>query len=335
MSLTKTNSKIVPSVSVVIPTHNRARHLLHTLESVFSQESDELLIETIVVDDCSTDQTQSVLAVHAGKICVQRLETNQGAGGARNAGLKLATGKYVKFLDSDDVLCPGTLRDELRQAQESAADMLISAWGIVQIDDRLVVIPGTERLFPPPEMLPLPDTVLMGRAAPTSAVLYRREYIQNLWWDTSIRCPDDWHFFCQAALRYGRIATRSAQAYWLRDHAGPRASIAGMLTYARGHHSVLHHIEDTLASQNLLTPERKKRLAQYYYKQIYVFAMHDAEAFNRAAAHILDLDPTFQPVAHERRRSMRLLSRLVGFRRAIRLYAIAKRRLHINTEDAP
>lgn len=317
----------LPLVSIVIPTHNRARHLPQTLDSVFSQQCDELVTETIVVDDCSTDQTQTVLESYASRVRMHRLDTNKGAGAARNEGLKLATGKYVKFLDSDDVLCPGTLKDELRLAEENSADMVISGWGNVQIDDHMAAIPGTEKLFPPPEMQPLPDTVLMGRAAPTSAVLYRREYIEGLWWDPGIRCPDDWHFFCQAALRYGKIATRPAPAYWLRDHAGPRASIAGMLTYAQGHHAVLRLIEETLASQNLLTQERNNRLAQYYYKQIYVLAMHDVEAFNRAAAHIRDLDPNFQPVAHERKWYMRFLSRLVGFRRAVLLYTSMKRML--------
>lgn len=328
------NPITVPCVSVVIPTHNRAGYLPQALESVFSQQCDELLLETIVVDDFSTDDTQPVLAAYAGKIRMHRLEANLGAGAARNEGLRLVTGKYVKFLDSDDVLCPGTLRDEVCLAEENAVDMVISGWGLMQIDDRFAAIPGTERLLAPPEMSPLPDSILMGKAAPTSAVLYRREYIDGLWWDPIIRCPDDWHFFCQAALRYGRIVTRSSPAYWLRDHAGARASIAGMLTYARGHHGVLRLIEDTLDSQNLLTQERKKRLAQYYYKQIYVFAMHDTKAFDRAAAHILDLDPAFQPVAHERRMSMRLLSRLVGFRQAVRLYTIAKRRLHVSRGDA-
>lgn len=323
-----------PFVSVVIPTHNRASHLPQTLESVFSQQLGGLLVETIVVDDCSTDQTQPVLARYADKIRIHRLETNQGAGAARNEGLRHATGKYVKFLDSDDVLCPGTLTEELQLAEENAADMVISAWGNVQIDDRLAAIPGTELVLPPPDMVPLPDTVLMGRAAPTSAVLYRRGYLEGLWWDPSIRCPDDWHFFCQAALRYGKIATRTSQSYWLRNHAGPRASIAGMLTYAQGHHAVLRLIEETLARQNLLTRERKQRLAQYYYKQIYVFAMHDVAAFNRAAAHILELDPSFQPVAHEQKWYMRGLARVIGFRRAVLLYTAAKRRLRVGKVNA-
>src|SRR5579872_225007 len=199
MSLTNPND--ARSLSVIIPTHNRAQHLPQTLESVFAQQCESARIETIVVDDFSTDGTQQILACYAGKIRLHRLDANMGAGAARNEGMKLATGKYVKFLDSDDLLCHGTLSGELCLAEENAADMVISGWGNIQIDEQLVAIPGTERLSPPPDMLPLPDTVLMGRAAPTSAVLYRRAYIEGLWWDPSIRCPDDWHFFCQAALR--------------------------------------------------------------------------------------------------------------------------------------
>jgi hypothetical protein len=135
-------------------------------------------------------------------------------------------------------------------------------------------------------------------------------------------------------LKNGKIATLPSQAYWLRDHAGPRASIAGMLTYARGHHAVLRLIETTLAGQNLLTPERKQRLAQYYYKQIYVLALHDRKAFDQAAAHIRELDPGFQPVAHERKWYMRLIARWLGFRTAVLLYTSAKRRLAVGKETA-
>ncbi len=275
------------------------------LESVFSQRCAGLAVEIIVVDDCSTDQTQSVLATFVDKLRLHVLTTNRGAGVARNEGLKLATGTYVKFLDSDDLLYEGALVDEVRMAEDAAADMLISGWWRVQIDDSLVTIPGTERLSVPPDMVPLPDTLLMGRAAPISAVLYRRQYIDGLWWNPQIRCPDDWHYFCQAALRYGKIVNRTAPAFWWRDHVGPRASVADPLTFAKGHHLVLRLIEETLAAQNLLTKDRKELLAQYYYKQLYILATHDTQGFNRAAAHILDLDPTFQPTTHEPKRYMR------------------------------
>ena len=76
-------------------------------------------------------------------ICCEHIKKCEDTAQRRPEGI---TGKYVKFLDSDDVLCPGTLKDELRLAEDNATDMVISGWGNVQIDDQLVAIPGTEAI---------------------------------------------------------------------------------------------------------------------------------------------------------------------------------------------
>jgi len=314
------------SVSVVIPTHNRARLLRDAIDSVLCGQ-DNVPTEIIVVDDCSTDETRAVVSAYGQTIISRRLTVNVGAGEARNEGLRLATGAYVKFLDSDDVLCPGTLTNEVRCAKEAEADMVLSGWGTVEIDSHQQSILGTERVFDAPDMSPLPDTLLLGRAAPTSAVLYRRRYIQDLRWDSTIRRPDDWHFFCLAAIQLGKIVTRRGQAYWLRDHAGSRVNAGPQIVYARNHHRILQLMEDALVAKGLLDARRRAMLAQYYYKQIYVLAGYDREGFEKAVEHILDLDPSFQPVTYERKPYMRLLARGIGFRRAVLAYSSLKRLL--------
>jgi len=96
----------MPFFSVVIPTHNRASLLREALESVFAQEFADY--EVIVVDDGSTDNTAKVAAAYGDRIRFLR-RTNAGPGAARDLGLKHATGRYVAFLDSDDVWFPWTL----------------------------------------------------------------------------------------------------------------------------------------------------------------------------------------------------------------------------------
>jgi GT2 family glycosyltransferase len=96
----------MPFFSIVIPTYNRARLLEETLATVFAQELTDY--EVLVVDDGSTDDTAAVLARYGDRVRALRQE-NQGQGVARNLGIQHATGRYVVFLDSDDLWFPWTL----------------------------------------------------------------------------------------------------------------------------------------------------------------------------------------------------------------------------------
>lgn len=88
-----------PSVSVIIPTYNRANFVLNAIQSVLDQTFKN--VEIIVVDDGSTDDTQHALEPFNKKIRYLVTE-NKGASHARNIGMKAASGKYIAFLDSDD-----------------------------------------------------------------------------------------------------------------------------------------------------------------------------------------------------------------------------------------
>lgn len=95
-----------PLFSVIVPTYNRSDLLKKTLDSVWAQPGDDF--EVIVVDDGSTDDTISYLNSLRSKVEVVR-QTNRGPGAARNAGAARATGKYLAFLDSDDLWLPWSL----------------------------------------------------------------------------------------------------------------------------------------------------------------------------------------------------------------------------------
>ena len=93
-------------VSVIIPTYNRAHCLGEAIDSVLAQ--DPPADEVIVIDDGSTDATPDVLAGYGDRITVLR-QANAGAGAARTAGLRQASGDWITFLDSDDLWYPGRL----------------------------------------------------------------------------------------------------------------------------------------------------------------------------------------------------------------------------------
>ena len=86
-------------VSVIIPTHNRARIIGRAIESALGQTYDR--VEVIVADDGSTDDTRSMVEAYGPKVVYVR-QPNAGVSAARNFGMRHARGEFVAFLDSDD-----------------------------------------------------------------------------------------------------------------------------------------------------------------------------------------------------------------------------------------
>lgn len=119
------------ATSVIIPAYNAARKLDRTLDAVMSNES---VLEAIVVDDCSTDATADVVTAWTSRtprVQLLRQPANGGAGMARNAGLKAASGRYLYFLDADDLLLPGAIDAATQAIAQSGADVVAFRYGLV------------------------------------------------------------------------------------------------------------------------------------------------------------------------------------------------------------
>jgi len=101
------------SVSVVIPTYNRAGYLGQAVDSALAQQPFGGSLEVIVVDDGSTDDTQRTLSSFGDRIVYLRIPHSGIPAVARNAGLEAASGSYVGFLDSDDLWLPEKLRRQV------------------------------------------------------------------------------------------------------------------------------------------------------------------------------------------------------------------------------
>ena len=101
-----------PTVSAIIPTHNRAHLVGRAIRSVLAQTFTGW--ECLVVDDASTDDTEGVVhSFEDPRIHYLRHEANKGGSAARNTGIRAARGEYLAFLDSDDEWVPGKLEKQL------------------------------------------------------------------------------------------------------------------------------------------------------------------------------------------------------------------------------
>lgn len=101
-------------VSIIMPSYNTAEYIAESIQSVLSQSYTDW--ELIVVDDCSTDNTDEVVKPYLtdGRIKYIKNDANSGAAVSRNRALREAKGKWIAFLDSDDIWMPYKLEKQIK-----------------------------------------------------------------------------------------------------------------------------------------------------------------------------------------------------------------------------
>ena len=106
-------------VSIIMPSYNTGRFIKETIESVLAQSYSNW--ELILVDDCSKDDTDAVLSEYLADARIRYIknETNSGAAVSRNRALREAKGKWIAFLDSDDLWEPEKLEKQIRFMEEN------------------------------------------------------------------------------------------------------------------------------------------------------------------------------------------------------------------------
>lgn len=215
-------------VSTIIPVHSRAAMLREAVGSVLAQTYRP--IEIIIVDDGSTDDTATVAddlaAANPEEIRVIH-QNNGGPGLAREAGRQSASGEFIQYLDSDDVLLPRKFELQvagLRAHPECGVSYGKTRFRNLRGDSPLT--PWKRTGEPIPTMFP---SMLQSRWWGTSTPLYRREVTDRAGSWTELLNEEDWEYDC-------RIATQNVLLHYVpefvceqREHDGPRLSRKGSL----------------------------------------------------------------------------------------------------------
>ncbi|WP_142592717.1 glycosyltransferase family 2 protein [Pseudorhizobium endolithicum] len=213
-------------VSVVIAAYNTEETLARAIDSALAQE--DVSVEVIVVDDCSTDGTAAIAHSFSDpRVRLLRQLRNGGPGRARNAGLLAAQGKWVAILDSDDEIMPARLRRMTERAAGAGAQVVV---------DNLDVVPMTggapQRMFGEAELrqageLTLADyidsnvifrsTFNYGYMKP----VFRRDFLlrHDLWFDETLRIGEDYVLMASALACGARcvIEPSAGYVYHLRE----------------------------------------------------------------------------------------------------------------------
>lgn len=155
-------------VSVIIPAYNCEKYISQAVDSALAQQ---VPLEILIINDCSTDETESVLKKYSQNTAVHYIqnEHNLGASGSRNKGVKLARGKYVAFLDADDWWEPNKLKKQITLMEEKNTVLCSTARMLINPDGT-----SMNKVIPVPEQITY-QTLLKHNCINCSSVLLLRE----------------------------------------------------------------------------------------------------------------------------------------------------------------
>jgi glycosyltransferase involved in cell wall biosynthesis len=204
---------MAPKVSVCIPTYNREYLLKETLDSVFAQTYKDF--EVVIVDDGSTDGTKQMLEKNGYNVRYYRQE-NAGDAVARNKLIELADGKYISFLDSDDLLYPDALERMVEAVPDNTEDVIvygpyiaIDEYGNVLYRRKKKLYDGriTEYLF---------ENILIHSCG---SLFPKKILIETGGFDTSLPVCSDYDLWLRLSLQYDFISLEKP-VFKRRRHSG-------------------------------------------------------------------------------------------------------------------
>ncbi len=185
-----------PLISVIIPTYNRAAFVLEAVESVYRQTFQDF--ELIVVDDGSTDGTSKVLKNYQNHL-IYRYQANQGVSSARNLGLQMARGKWVAFLDSDDLWLPKKLETQIRFFSQNPEAVICQTEEIWIRNGRRVNPQKKHRKFSGDIFAP---SLLLCIVSPSAVMIQRDLFNQEDGFDETLPACEDYDLWLRISSRF-------------------------------------------------------------------------------------------------------------------------------------
>lgn len=312
-------------VSVVIPAYNAERWISESVKSVVEQTYEHL--EIVLVDDGSTDCTAELAeeSLRRGRFPYRILvQPNGGAAAARNRGWQAARGEWVQFLDSDDLLHPRKVEVQIAQlVAHQAVDVLYSDWRRLvwsdgawrEDDDIRAPIIGPDALA---DILSDRNFLQLG------CQMFRRNVLELTGgFDRSHEPIEDVGLCLKIAMAGGAfVKARSNGAMsWYRDR--PRS-----LSKSNQRQFIESCIKNGKLAEQYVFANRNcssktiEAIVDVYYFGARYFAEHDWNRFDEIVRDIEVLRPAFVPKTPAQ---LKVLSRIVGYRKAERLGALYRK----------
>ena len=272
--------KSVMQVSIIIPVYNRASVVPATLNSVLSQTYRPL--QVVLVDNYSTDNTLQVLEDFKRdnenddfKVLVTQ-EAHRTAGAARNKGFEQATGEWVLFFDSDDLMKEDLVASYVRIIDKAVEEGRVL--DLISTRSTLVFPDGSERETPFSKRDLFAQHILHAQLA-TQRYAVRREFFASTdGWNINLPGWNDWELGLRLLLARPHVAYMGGKSRVLVNHNGAD-SITGTEFHSR--HGQWEHVIDIMINEvrcSLLKPEYKLRYERLLeYRRMVLAAQYERE----------------------------------------------------------
>lgn len=201
-----------PIVSIIIPCFRQDKYLPGTLRSALAQTQQS--IEILVINDGSDDDTEAVARQFGDRIRYIWQE-NAGLPAARNTGIDAARGKYLLFLDSDDLLHP----DAISWLVEAASDRddVLCAMGSRFFEDEADLATGFERT--PPDAASFAAALMRGNPGPPHSYMASRSMMLKIGgFDRSLKSCEDWDAWARLIFAGASVVPIAKVGAYYRQH---------------------------------------------------------------------------------------------------------------------
>lgn len=243
-----------PLVSIIVPTFNREKLLLRSIETIYSQSYTRY--EIIIIDDASTDKTENtVKKLNDKRIVYRKNEYNVGASESRNMGIYLAIGDYVSFLDSDDEWYDEKLECQINRVRAIRAQNWLCYTQVeIVTNNRTIYQPKRKKR----DQEDISDYFFLDKEfIVTSSMLLPRTTILNCMFKPELRMFQDIDLCIRLAASGTQfIFVEKPLAKWNCDYRLDRITIK--------EHDALNRLKWFEEMFTLLTPESRFKYIMYY-----------------------------------------------------------------------
>lgn len=184
-------------ISVIMPVYNAQSYVEQAVESVRKQE---MIWELLIIDDCSTDDTGKILMKYQNdaRIKVIKNKKNSGAAESRNAGIRMAKGKYIAFLDADDWWADGKLKLQYEMLEQCQAVLCCTGRELMRADGT-----STGKTIHVPEKITY-GMLLRTNYIPCSSVLVRTDVVRRYYMEHA-EMHEDYILWLKILKEYGQV----------------------------------------------------------------------------------------------------------------------------------
>lgn len=248
-----------PLVSVIVPTYNRPEWLRETLQSVLAQTYPNF--EIIVVNDAGPDVTHIIDALNEeGRIRLITHERNKGLGAARNTGVRAANGKYIAYLDDDDIFLPNHLATLVSHLEATGSKVAYTdAYRATQKKENGAYVIVSRDV--PYSYEWDNELILVHNFVPVLCFMHEKRCIEEAgWFDESLTTHEDWDLWVRMSrlFRFKHIKEITCEFRWRED--GSSMSSKSRMDFLRTADLIYKKSTVTAAHQHHLAWRRQQHL---------------------------------------------------------------------------